>query len=109
MYTLILQPDRTFEILVDGESERKGSITDEFEILAPKTIADPDQSKPDDWVDEAMMDDPEDNKPEGTRRRSQQHSRSTTVDRPACARRRRGVLVCVAARAAWMASSLLSS
>lgn len=65
VYTLIVQPDRTFEVLVDGESERKGSIVDEFDILPPKKIKDPSLSKPEDWVDEKMIDDPEDAKPEG--------------------------------------------
>mmetsp|Transcript_7602 Transcript_7602/g.20771 ORF Transcript_7602/g.20771 Transcript_7602/m.20771 type:complete len:402 (-) Transcript_7602:561-1766(-) len=65
VYTLILKPDRTFEVLVDGESERSGNIIDEFDILPPKEIKDPAVSKPEDWVDEKMIDDPEDVKPEG--------------------------------------------
>lgn len=65
VYTLIVKPDRTFEVLIDGKSERAGSIVDEFDILPPKQIQDPSVSKPDDWVDEKMMDDPNDVKPEG--------------------------------------------
>ena len=34
-------------------------------VLKPKEINDPEVSKPDDWVDETMIDDPEDKKPEG--------------------------------------------
>merc|ERR1711972_868270 len=34
------------------------------EVLKPKEISDPDDKKPDDWVDSSMMDDPEDKKPE---------------------------------------------
>jgi len=64
-YTLILKPDNTFSVLVDGESKRSGNIEDEFEILEPKLINDPAQSKPADWVDAAQIDDPEDVKPEG--------------------------------------------
>jgi len=64
-YTLILKPDNTFQVLIDGEEKRSGKIEDEFEILEPKMINDPDQSKPSDWVDEAQIDDPEDKKPEG--------------------------------------------
>jgi len=64
-YTLILKPDNTFQVLIDGEEKRAGSIEDEFDILEPKLINDPDQSKPADWVDEAQIDDPEDKKPEG--------------------------------------------
>jgi calreticulin len=66
-YTLILKKDNTFEVQIDGEEVKKGDLKDEkeFQFLKPKEIKDPDQSKPGDWVDDAMMDDPEDVKPEG--------------------------------------------
>jgi calreticulin len=64
-YTLILKPDNTFKVLIDGEEKRSGNIEDEFEILEPKKINDPDQSKPADWVDDPQMDDPDDKKPDG--------------------------------------------
>jgi calreticulin len=64
-YTLIIKPDNSFQVLIDGEEKRAGKIEDEFEILEPKKINDPEQSKPKDWVDDPMMDDPEDKKPEG--------------------------------------------
>jgi len=64
-YTLILKPDNTFKVLIDGEEKRSGSIEDEFDILEPKKINDPAQSKPADWVDDSQMDDPDDKKPEG--------------------------------------------
>jgi calreticulin len=64
-YTLHLKPDNTFRVLIDGEEKRSGNIEDEFDILEPKLINDPAQSKPADWVDEAQIDDPTDVKPEG--------------------------------------------
>jgi len=64
-YTLTLHPDNTFKVLIDGEEKRTGSIEDEFDILEPKKINDPAQSKPADWVDDPQMDDPDDKKPEG--------------------------------------------
>jgi calreticulin len=64
-YTLILKPDNTFQVLIDGQEKRSGSIEDEFDILEPKMIDDPAQSKPADWVDDAQMDDPSDVKPDG--------------------------------------------
>jgi len=64
-YTLIVKPDNTFKVLIDGVEKRAGSIEDEFEILEPKQINDPSQSKPADWVDEPQMDDPSDKKPDG--------------------------------------------
>ena len=52
-------------MFIDQKSVRAGSLEDEFEFLAPKEIKDPDQSKPEDWVDEKKIPDPEDVKPEG--------------------------------------------
>merc|ERR1711979_149398 len=37
---------------------------DDWEVLAPKEISDPEDKKPEDWVDSSMMDDPEDKKPD---------------------------------------------
>lgn len=65
LYTLILRPDNTFEVRVDNESKREGKLEDEFDFLPAKEIKDPDAKKPEDWVDEEMMDDPESVKPEG--------------------------------------------
>jgi calreticulin len=64
-YTFILRPDNTYEILIDGESKAKGNIEDDWSILPPKQIQDPSKSKPADWQDNKMIDDPEDHKPEG--------------------------------------------
>merc|ERR1711862_484738 len=65
LYTLTIKPDNTFEVKVDNKIVREGKLEDEFEMLEPKTIKDPDQSKPEDWVDEKMIADPESIKPEG--------------------------------------------
>jgi calreticulin len=48
-----------------GESVRAGALEGAWDFSPPKTIPDPAQSKPADWVDEAMMVDPEDVKPAG--------------------------------------------
>jgi len=65
VYTLILKPDNTFQVLTDNKESRAGSIEDHFDILEPKEIPDPDLSKPADWVDQSHINDPEDIKPEG--------------------------------------------
>jgi len=65
VYTLILKPDNTFQVLTDNKESRAGSIEDNFDILEPKEINDPSISKPVDWVDDTHIDDPEDIKPEG--------------------------------------------
>jgi calreticulin len=64
LYTLIVNPDQTYEVQIDGEKVESGSFEEDWDFLAAKTIKDPSISKADDWVDEAQMDDPEDTKPE---------------------------------------------
>jgi len=65
VYTLLVKPDNTYEVFIDGDSKQKGVLEEDWDFLEPKKIKDPEQSKPDDWVDDAKMDDPEDEKPEG--------------------------------------------
>merc|ERR1712055_525485 len=64
LYTLILNTDGTYEVLIDNEKAQKGTLTDDWDFLPPKMIKDPEAKKPDDWVDNAKLDDPEDTKPE---------------------------------------------
>merc|ERR1712113_667495 len=40
----------------------EGSLKEDWELLQPKEISDPDDKKPSDWVEDAMMDDPADKK-----------------------------------------------
>lgn len=65
LYTLILNTDNTFQVLIDNKSVRKGKLDEEFAFLPEKTIKDPEAKKPDDWVDKAKIPDPADIKPEG--------------------------------------------
>jgi len=63
VYTLIVRPDNTYEVRVDGTKRESGSLEADWDFLPAKKIKDPSVSKPSDWVDEAMIDDPEDQKP----------------------------------------------
>lgn len=65
LYTLIVSPDNTYKVLIDGVEKAAGSLAEDWDILPPKQILDPEASKPADWVDEADMVDPNDVKPEG--------------------------------------------
>jgi len=65
LYTLILRPDNTYEIQIDQKEVAKGTLAEDWDLLAPKEIKDPNQKKPADWVDEKEIVDPEDKKPEG--------------------------------------------
>jgi len=64
LYTLILNPDQTFQVLIDNKEVRKGNLLEAFDFLPPKEINDPSVSKPSDWVDEKEIVDPEAKKPE---------------------------------------------
>jgi len=64
VYTLILRPDNTFEVLIDNEKAESGDLESNWDFLAPKTIKDPDAKKPEDWDDKEYMDDPDDTKPD---------------------------------------------
>ena len=59
MYTLIVNPDGTYEVLIDNESAQKGSIDEDWDILPAKMIKDPEAKKPEDWDDRAKIDDAE--------------------------------------------------
>lgn len=65
LYTLVVQPDQTFEIFINNESKKKGSLLEDFEppVNPPKEIDDPTDSKPADWVEQARIADPTATKP----------------------------------------------
>ncbi|KAI8930258.1 Calreticulin family-domain-containing protein [Entophlyctis helioformis] len=66
LYTLIVRPDQTFEILINFEQVSSGSLLESFNppVNPPAEIDDPEDSKPADWVDEAKIVDPAATKPE---------------------------------------------
>ncbi|KAG6826918.1 hypothetical protein H0H92_013897 [Tricholoma furcatifolium] len=66
LYTLIVNPDNTYEVLFNGESSKKGNLLEDFEpaVNPPKEIDDPEDKKPADWVDTKKIADPEATKPE---------------------------------------------
>merc|ERR1712187_1040309 len=49
---------------IDEEKIYEGSLKEDWEVLKPKEISDPDDKKPGDWVDDSMIDDPEAKKPD---------------------------------------------
>lgn len=65
LYTLILNPDNTYVVNIDGKEASKGSLKEEWDMLPAREIPDPAASKPKDWVDERQIADPTDKKPEG--------------------------------------------
>lgn len=65
LYTLVVKPDNSFEVFIDEESVRAGSLEDSWDFLLPKEIKDPAISKPATWVDAKKIVDPSDVKPAG--------------------------------------------
>ena len=53
-----------YNVTIDGSEVGAGRLLDDWPVLPPETLADPDAVKPDDWVDEPTMADPDDAPPE---------------------------------------------
>ncbi|KAI0220607.1 Calreticulin [Lamellibrachia satsuma] len=64
VYTLIVQPDNTYEVKIDNKKVESGELEADWDFLLPKKIKDPDAKKPEDWDDREKIDDPDDKKPE---------------------------------------------
>lgn len=66
LYTLIVKPDQTFELRIDGSKVKEGNLFNDFmpSVNPPETMDDPEDKKPEDWVDTARIPDPEATKPE---------------------------------------------
>jgi calreticulin len=65
IYTLVVNSDNTYKVFIDDKEKESGSLKTDWPFLKAKEIDDPKVSKPSDWVEDAMIDDPEDKKPEG--------------------------------------------
>lgn len=62
MYTLVVQPDNTYEVLIDNEKVESGNLEEDWDFLPTKTIKDPEAKKPEDFDERPTIDDPEDTK-----------------------------------------------
>ncbi|OAA48649.1 calreticulin [Metarhizium rileyi] len=66
LYTLIVHPNNTYAIKQNGDEVKSGSLLEDFTpaVNPPAEIDDAKDTKPDTWVDEARIPDPEAKKPE---------------------------------------------
>merc|ERR1712183_847774 len=64
VYRLVLKPDNTVRVEIDEEKIYEGSMKDDWELLKPKEISDPEDKKPDDWVEEKRIVDTDAKKPD---------------------------------------------
>jgi len=65
IYTLIVNPDNTYEVLIDNVSAQKGALEADWDFLPVKEIKDPSKKKPSDWDEREKIPDPDAVKPEG--------------------------------------------
>lgn len=63
LYTAVINPDQTYEVLINGEKKESGTLEEDWEFLPPKKINDPNAKKPSDWVDDKEIPDVNDKKP----------------------------------------------
>lgn len=66
LYTLIVNPDNTFQIKINDEVTAEGNLLEDFKppVNPPKLIDDPEDTKPEDWVDDEMIEDVDAVKPD---------------------------------------------
>ncbi|XP_010609195.1 calmegin [Fukomys damarensis] len=66
LYTLVMNPDDTFEVLIDQIVVNKGSLLEDVvpPVNPPREIDDPDDKKPDEWDERLKIPDPTAVKPE---------------------------------------------
>ncbi|BGP01212.1 Calnexin-like protein [Rhodotorula toruloides] len=65
LYTLLIRPDQTYEIRINSEKVKSGSLLEDFTppFNPPKEVDDPSDSKPEDWVETPKIPDPDAVKP----------------------------------------------
>ncbi|XP_016890940.1 calmegin isoform X2 [Cynoglossus semilaevis] len=66
LYTLVLNPDNSYEIFIDQSSVSRGNLLYDVvpPVNPPREIDDPNDSKPKDWDERAKIPDPEAEKPD---------------------------------------------
>ncbi|GAA6228581.1 calnexin-like [Lates japonicus] len=66
LYTLVLNPDNSYEMFIDQSSVSRGNLLHDVvpPVNPPKEMDDPNDSKPEDWDERAKIPDPEAIKPD---------------------------------------------
>ncbi|ESO88512.1 hypothetical protein LOTGIDRAFT_219285 [Lottia gigantea] len=66
LYSLVIKPDNTFEVKIDGSVVNKGSLLEDVSppVNPPKEIEDPNDKKPQDWDEREKIADPDASKPD---------------------------------------------
>lgn len=66
IYSLVINPDNTFEVLIDNKVVNSGSLLEDMSppVNPPKEIDDPHDKRPTDWDDKEKIADPDAKKPD---------------------------------------------
>ena len=60
---MILSPNNSYAVLIDNKEKQTGKLDEDWDVLEPKKIDDPNIKKPADWVEDKEIDDPNDKRP----------------------------------------------
>jgi hypothetical protein len=65
LYSLILHPNNTYDVLINGDSQKRGNLLEDFSppVNPSAEIDDSEDKKPEDWVDIKRIADPDATKP----------------------------------------------
>merc|ERR1712056_85707 len=83
LYRLIVKPDNTVRVEIDEEKIYEGSLKEDWELLKPKQIPDPEDKKPEDWVEDKRIVDAEAKKPDDWDDEEDGEWEAPTKDNPA--------------------------
>ncbi|KAF3834834.1 hypothetical protein F7725_027392 [Dissostichus mawsoni] len=61
----LINKDIRCKVKIDNKKVESGSLEEDWDVLPPKKVKDPEAKKPEDWDDQEKVPDPEDQKPEG--------------------------------------------
>jgi hypothetical protein len=66
LYSLVLHPNNTYDVLINGESQKRGDLLEDFSppVNPLAEIDDSEDEKPADWVDTKRIADPDATKPD---------------------------------------------
>merc|ERR1712188_172019 len=83
VYTLVVKPDNTFAVSIDGSEVESGKLADGWKFLEPKEIDDPEDKKPEGYDDiKAKIADPKATKPDDWDDESDGEWEAPQIDNP---------------------------
>merc|ERR1719187_2514586 len=85
LFTLVVKPDQSYEVLVDQSVVMQGSLLSNMDppVNPPKEIVDPEDKKPADWDEREKIPDPEASKPEDWDESEPEHVVDAAAEMPA--------------------------